>query len=445
MEISFDRQRIRDHFRTLHSDAELKAWFDPLHFKASESGVLEVCFPHALFSTWFGKDRQKAFERELFSLLGSVSRVVFTKPGKVRAGAAAKTRVVAAKALSPATPAPEPETSKDAAHYSFEAFIYNKKNEFPVSMARELASSVTGAAYVPFVICGRGSCGKTHLLRAMAGSMSRLFPSGGVYVGTVEEAEALHKENPASFKRRMMRCKAIFLDNGQNFALYPDLQQEFIFIAEKFKEKKKHLVIALDDSVDQTAFNPKLRARLESGLSVTVKKPDLDVRLRYVKAQCAAHGVYLKKELLLSLAQRFHTLTTIQGIIVKASAFQQNSGKILTGTEMEALLAGTDVLTGRRPTPPAIIGQVAESFSLLPEDILGNDRRAKAVRARQVAIYLCRELLGTPYSSLGAYFNGKNHATIIYAHKKIGKLVNSDKNTNKLVTKIQKKFVTASG
>ncbi len=73
-----------------------------------------------------------------------------------------------------------------------------------------------------------------------------------------------------------MRHKAIFLDNGQSLAAYPDLQQEFVLIAEKFKEKKKPLVIALDDCIDQSAVNPKLRARLESGLSLTLKKPDLE-------------------------------------------------------------------------------------------------------------------------------------------------------------------------
>ncbi|SBW04500.1 putative Chromosomal replication initiator protein dnaA [uncultured delta proteobacterium] len=440
MELPLNKQRIRDYLRTLHSDADLKAWFDPLHFSLAESGVLEVRFPHALFSRWFDKEQRKRFERELSPVLGAASRIVFTKPEMARNGAA-KPRKSAPDASGPDAAL---EMLGENAQYSFDAFIYNKKNEFPVTMAREFAASVADASYVPFIICGKGSCGKTHLLRAIAGTMAARLPAGAVYCATVEEAEALHRENPVAFKRKMMRHKAIFLDNGQNLALYPELQQELVFIAEKFKEKKKPLVIALDDSTDQSALNPRLRSRLESGLSVTVKKPDLDVRLRYAKAQCAVHRVHLKKELLLSIAQRFHALPTIQGIILKASAFLQNTAKALTEADMEKLLAGTDALTGKRPTPQAIINQVAENFALSPEDITGNDRRAEAVRARQIAMYLCRELLGTPYSSLGAYFNGKNHATIIYAHKKIEKLVKSDKDTNKFVAKIRKKFLTAS-
>jgi chromosomal replication initiator protein len=279
----------------------------------------------------------------------------------------------------------------------------------------------------------------------MARAVAARIHSGGVYLSTVEEAEALRRENPVSFRRNMSRHKAIFLDNGQHLAFHLDLQQELIAIAEKFREKKKPLVIALDDSVDQSAINPKLRARLEAGLSVTVKRPDLDIRLRYAKAQCAVCGTHLKKELLLSIIQRFHNLTTIQGVIFKISAFQQNTGKSLTESDMEKLLAGTDALIGKRPTHQAIINQIAEIFSLPPEDITGNARQANVARARQIAMYLCRELLSTPYSSLGAYFNGKNHATAIYAHKKIEKLIKSDKDTNKLIAKIRKKFLPSSG
>ena len=431
-----DKQRIRDHLRTLHSDAELQSWFDPLSFRVAETGILEVLFPHALFSRWFGKERQKRFERDILPVLDSISRVVFTKPGPARGASAVKTHTARADAVA---------LFGENAQFSFDTFIYNKKNEFPVSMAREMAASAANPAYIPFVICGKGSCGKTHLLRAMAGTMASSLPAGGIYFGTVEEAENLYRENAALFKRKMLRHKAIFLDNGQNLSSYPELQQEFVFIAEKFKERKRPFVLTLDDSVDQSLVNPKLRARLESGLSVTVKKPDLDVRLRYANAQCVANRVHLKKELLLPIAQRFHNLTTIQGVILKASVYQRNTGKTLTATDMEKLLAGTDALSGKPANPKDIIIQVAEAFSVSPDDVTGDSRLAEATLARQTAMYLYRELLGAPYSSIGKYFNGKNHATVMYACKKIEKTCKSDKVMHKLVTLVRKKFLSRAG
>lgn len=431
-ETSEHKQRIREYLRTLHSDADIQTWFDPLSLNFSDNGTLEVRFPHALFSRWFGKERHKQFEREVHSALSGVSRVVYIKPGDRRQNAA--------RAL-PGSGAIM-EALADSGRYSFDTFLYNKKNEFPVSMAREVASSPDNQAYIPFVICGKGSCGKTHLLRAMAGIMAEQLPAGSIYLGTVEELETLYRENPAGFKRRMLRHKAILLDNGQNLNILPELQQELVFVAEKCKEKKRAFVLSLDGDVDQETFNPRLRARLESGLTVTVKKPDLDVRLRYAKAQCVANRIPLKKEILLSLAQRFHNLTTIQGVISKALAFHEITGKPVTAQAMGKILAATDALAGKLPTPHAIINEVSEAFLVSPGIITGKDRSAEATLARQTAMYLCRELLGAPYSSLGVYFNGKNHATVIYACKKINKIIKSNKDMNKRVAKIRKKFLT---
>lgn len=422
-------QRIREHLGTLHSDAELRTWFDPLSFSLSENGTLEVRFPHALFSHWFGKDRQTLFEREVFSALPNVSRVLFLKPGDQRPLTGTITRQ--GNGIS----------AEDTKKFSFDTFIYNKKNEFPVSMAREVAAMRDSQAYMPFVICGKGSCGKTHLLRAMGTAMAEQYPSG-VLVTSVEELEASYRQNPASFKRGLLRHKALLIDNGQNLNAYPDLQQDLVFIVEKYKEKNKPFVLSLDENLDQTTLNPKLRARLESGVIITVKKPDLDIRLRYAKAQCAAYGIHLKKEILFLLAQRLHTLPSIEGVIAKAMAFQENTGKGITLHAMEKILAGTGVLAGKLPTPAAIIGEVAESFSLSTEEIIGLNRSTEATLARQTAMYLCREILGVPYAALGTYFTGKNHATVIYACKKIMKILKSNKDMNKRVTKIRKKFLS---
>lgn len=428
-----DKQTIREYLSARHSETDLKAWFDPLHFHVLESGTLEIRFPHALFSNWFGKERQKRLEKELTGLHGYISRVVYLKPGNRRVRAAAK-------------PEMEQQATRKGnvrnAQFSFDTFIYNKKNEFPVTMAHNLAVRIADPLYIPFVICGKGSCGKTHLLRAMAGTMEKTVQHGDIYIGTVEDAGALFAADPTSFKQTMLRYKAIFLDNGQNLTAFPDLQQELVLIADSFKEYKKNFVLTIDDGLDQAALNPKLRARLESGLSVTVKKPDLDVRMRYTKAQCAAQRIQIKKELLLPIAQRFASLNMIQGIIAKAAAFQLQSGKPLTPSDMEKILAGMDSIAGKSATAPAIINLVAEAFSVTPEDIMGMNRRADAVLARQTAMYLCRKLLAVPYTSLGQYFYGKNHSTVMYAFKKIEKRIEDDKVMNKLITKIQKKFLS---
>lgn len=435
MEHLVSKKRIRDHLRTMHSDAELQTWFDPLAFSFSDSGTLEIRFPHVLFSRWFGKDRQKFLEREITRIIGLPPRIITHKPKTDRS------------LLGTALAAPAVDTANDANQCSFDTFLYNKKNEFPVAMAREIAASANNPAYNPFIICGKGTCGKTHLLRAIAIDMARNIPESAIYFGTVEDLASLFSEyeKPGAFRRRMLRFKAVLLDNAQRLTAYPDLQEELFSIADAYREKKKPFIIVLDEDLDQAALSQKLRSRLESGLIVTVKKPDLDVRLRFVKTQCAAARLYLKKERLLTLAQRFHNVRTIQGLVTKMAAFQKDKGAPLSTAEFEKILAGSAALSGKPPTPSAIISHVAEVFSLTTEEISGDCRRAPVVRARQVAMYVCRELLGISYASLGSYFNGKNHATVLYACNKIKKNMDSNKDMHKTVTRIKKKFLPLSG
>lgn len=433
-----NKQSIRERLRTIYTDADLRAWFDPLHLRFSESGNIEVVFPHALFARWFGRERRKTFEREVAQFFGASHRVSYAKPdmGKASHGKALR-KSFREHAVTVA------RQSSESAQWSFDSFIFNKKNEFPVSMAREIAMSAENPAYTPFIICGTGCCGKTHLLRAMAADIAKTFGNGGIFLGTAEELQAMAVENdkPGVFKRKLVRYKAICLDNAQEIARYTELQQELIHVVDVFREKNKPFVMALDESFDLSALNEKLRSRFASGLVVTVKKPDLDVRLRYARIQCAANRLHLKKELLLPLAQRFDTFPAIQGVVAKVAAYQNKTDKPITLGDLEKIMAN-NALAGNPATAKAIIARVADVFSLPESDITGPGREADVVFARQVAMYLCRELLGAPYSALGRYFGGKNHSTVLHACKKIENSMKSNQDMHNTVTQIRKKFLS---
>ncbi|MDR3073329.1 MAG: hypothetical protein LBV01_01225 [Deltaproteobacteria bacterium] len=435
MEQTVNKERIRNHLRTGHSDAELQTWFDPLALRFADEETLEVGFPHLLFSRWFDREHRKVFEREVALALGKRPRIVYVKPEIARKGSALDIG-------APANGNPDHD-----ARWSFDTFIYNKKNEFPVAMAREAVSSASAPAYIPFVISGKGICGKTHLLRAIASGMALSIPQTALYFGTAGDLYSVFAENKkfGVFKRKMLRYKAIFLDDAQHLESYPDLQQELVFILDAFREKKKNFILAVDKEHDLPSLAQKFQSRLESGLVVALKKPDLDVRLRYTRAQCAVNQLRLTKESMLPIAQRFQNFRAIQGIVVKLAAYQQKHGGRLTAPDMEKVLASSEVFSAKPATPALIISQVAEALSLSYEDVIGNERRAPVVYGRQIAMYLCRELLGLPFSSLGLFFTGKNHATVLYAFKKIKNTIDIDKDTHKIVTQVRKKFISSPG
>ena len=430
-----NKQSIREQLRTIYTDADLQTWFDPLRLSISEAGNIEVFFPHTLFAHWFTKERRKKFEREVAQVLGGHHKIIYAKH-------ATDKNAVKHSVQKKFHTRPIATQTRAYSQWSFDSFIFNKKNEFPVAIAKEISMSPENPAHTPFIICGNAGCGKTHILRAMATNVITMLGSTAVYLGTAEELHAMATENDTAggLKRKLTQYKAVFIDNAHEIANYVDIQQEFISLIDIFREQKKPLVMALDENFDQTAFAQKLKSRFESGLIVLVKEPDLDVRLRYARSQCAANRLHIKKELLLPLAQRLRTLPAIQGAVAKVVAYQKKNNKLVTLADIEKIMHSS-AITGTSATAAAIIAHVADAFLLTEKDITGSGRRPQVVVARQIAMYLCRELLGVPYAVLGQYFSGKNHTTVLYACNKISNISKTDKNTNNLITQIRKKFI----
>lgn len=434
------KKNIRDRLQANHSEAELQTWFDPLNLRFADAGTLEVCFPHVLFSRWFDKERRKAFEREIYAALEGHPRIVYAQPAAPRTKEFASVRnayrEIRAKQKN------FPETTGE--QWSFETFLYNKKNEFAVVMAMEAASQPQNPSHVPLIIAGKGTCGKTHLLRAMARKMTATLFDANIFFGTVAELHSYFSEcrDSTAFRRKISRKKAIFIDNAQDLAEYPELQQELVFLTDSFKDKNKPLVLSVDTNFNPQSLDRGLYSRISGGLILTLKIPDLDIRLRYGKAQCAAMRLHLEKEHLLFIAQRFHNIRAIQGIIAKIAAYGGKTGRPVSSAELQKIIAGADTLSLPQATPEAVIRHVAEAMNISPEEITGNSRRADIVKARQTAMYLCREFLQVSLAALGKYFTGKNHATVIYACKKIENILDSDSIVNNLVTQARKKFLS---
>ncbi len=429
------KKTLRTSLRATHSEQDLKKWFDPLLLRQGREGELEVHFPHALFAGWFDAEKRTLLERELARALGRSVAVSYCAPGgTVRA---------APLPLEKKSGTPLARTGDSC---SFENFICNKKNEFPLAMARKVALDPANKSYFPFVICGKGTCGKTHMLRATARAMASGGAARAMYLGSVEDLSASHPGIGGSAARqRISGYEALFLDDAQRLSEHPALQQELIYLADHFRDRGKPLVLAFDEELDKTGISDRLRSRLEAGLVVTLKKPDLDIRLRYVLAETARLGQALSKEQALSLAQRFHDLRLLSGIMNKISAFCATNACALNDTDLEKLLSHSAESASQSITPESIINAVAEHFSLPPALILGSRRQPDIVQARQISMFLCRDLLGLSFPALGEIFGGKNHATVVYAYKKIQKLQEGDSTMNSLVTAIRKKCVTRRG
>lgn len=396
-----------------------------------DSGHVSVTFPHAYFGSWFEANMQPKFEAELGLYLGDGCVVTYTCC-TATAKATQQSRPVTAKIEFPFD-----------SQFIFETFLINKKNYFPMASAKEVTKQA-GSLFNPFIICGRHGSGKTHLLRAIANEISKKADRSSMLLLSLDELQNLYRVTFAQdrFKARDYICghHYLFIDDFQQIQKYESLQQEMTILFNHFYDNKKQMVFSCLDKLSAYDFlDPTLLSRLEWGLIVNLKRPDLEIRIQYIQERARVKKLALTKEQVLTLAQRFKDFRYLQGILIKLAAFRELVRKDLSKKDFEHILNNTEERTAETLNPDHVISTVAEHFNLGVKEITGSKRHASIAQARQIAMWLCKKLLPVSYPSLGRSFGGKDHSTVLYSVKKIEQLQDDDEDLKRMLKELKKK------
>lgn len=432
------KQDLRNHLLKNHSEDELKQWFDPLSLNFSEEEKqVRVRFPHVFFAQWFATGSQSRFEEELGEFLGDGYRILYSN-GQAEAG------------LAPVQGQERLVKSIDfpfGRQFTFDNFLVNKKNYFPLASAREV-SKQRDIVFNPFVICGEGGTGKTHLIKAVANEISKRHDRQNIYCAPLDEMadiyDSRYKRDPFKAREHFLGCDFLIVDDFQRIRNHPGLQQEIIVLFNHFYDARKQMIFACSGKLSQYEFlDPTLKSRLEWGLIVTLKKPDLDIRISFVQEQCRLKKINLGKEQILLLAQRFQDFRQIQGILTKLFAFKELLKQDIGAKDFERILSNTEDKPGNTLSPEMVISITSRRFSVEPSEITGSKRHQAIAQARQVSMFLCRRLLGMSYPQLGRAFGGKDHSTVLYSVKKIEELQKDDKSLKKLLSELKEACLSA--
>lgn len=436
---------LRRHLQQTFSEQELRQWFEPLSISANElEKSLRVVFPHQYFEQWFKSSVMDRFEEQVSRLLGKGYCIHYCSglQGKNGSPLVAQTQPRAesaafSRSLRPAAHLPF------GAQFTFDTFIVNNKNHFPLVSAKEVGGN-GNVQFNPFIVCGGSAAGKTHILKAIGNDLCRQMERADIYLGSVEDMATVYAKSfgndMLAGRRYFQGFKCLLLDDLQRIKDHPQLQDELVELFNHFHEAKRQMVFACAGRlVDYDFLSPKLKSRLEWGLIITLKEPDLDVRVKYIQAVCKSRRIKLSKEQILILAQRFTDLRYLQGLLLKFFAFKKLVHKNILDKEFNQILSHAMGENNQGLDPKRIISLVADSLQLPVKVITGNKRDRKIVFARQVAMYLVRELTGCSYPALGKLFGGKDHSTAMYAVNKIETLQADDQETNILITGLKKK------
>ncbi len=330
----------------------------------------------------------------------------------------------------PTIPVPAPRPSAEPTRlnpkYIFETFVIGSSNRFAHAAAVAVAEA-PAKAYNPLFIYGDSGLGKTHLLHAIGHYAHNLYPHVRVrYVNSEEFTNdfinSIGEGKAGAFQRRYRDVDVLLIDDIQFLQGKEQTMEEFFHTFNALHNANKQVVITSDVPPKQlNGFEDRLRSRFEWGLITDVQPPDLETRIAILRKKAASERLDVPNEVLSYIGSRISTnIRELEGALIRVTAFanlnRQQVDLPLAEIVLRDLITDEDT---QEVTPAMVIAQTAAYFGLTIDDLCGTSRSRVLVTARQIAMYLCRELTDLSLPKIGQQFGGRDHTTVMHANKKI--------------------------
>ncbi|WP_406393701.1 chromosomal replication initiator protein DnaA [Streptomyces sp. NBC_00887] len=348
-----------------------------------------------------------------------------------------------------AQPAPAPGPGEPHARlnpkYLFDTFVIGASNRFAHAAAVAVAEA-PAKAYNPLFIYGESGLGKTHLLHAIGHYARSLYPGTRVrYVSseefTNEFINSIRDGKGDTFRKRYRDVDILLVDDIQFLASKESTQEEFFHTFNTLHNANKQIVLSSDRPPKQlVTLEDRLRNRFEWGLTTDVQPPELETRIAILRKKAVQEQLNAPPEVLEFIASRIsRNIRELEGALIRVTAFaslnRQPVDLGLTEIVLKDLIPGGED-SAPEITAPAIMAATADYFGLTVEDLCGSSRSRVLVTARQIAMYLCRELTDLSLPKIGAQFGGRDHTTVMHADRKIRALMAERRSIYNQVTEL---------
>lgn len=412
------------------SDATWRTWFAGIRPKDLVDGKLRLAVPSRVAS-----------ERIQASYLTLISDAVSESTGAaldielVVAPDPATTDEEVVDLTEEAVPEPTPTSIRTSSalnqRYTFSQFVIGTSNRFAHAAALSVAES-PARSYNPLFVYGPAGLGKTHLLHAIGHHVQEMFKAKRVrYVSTEtfmnEFVDAIRTNATPIFKKRYREIDVLLIDDIQFLERSEQLQEEFFHTFNHLHANGAQIVISSDRPPKSIAnLEDRLRSRFEWGLITDVQPPEFETRLAILRKKADAEGITgLPPEVLAFIATNISdNVRELEGALIRLGAYSSLHRAPLNEDIAKTVLA--DLLPASRPrivTPELILDETARMFGWTTDDLCGKSRRRPLVTARQIGMYVFRELTDYSYPRIAEVFGGRDHTTVMHAVEKVKELM----------------------
>ena len=340
-------------------------------------------------------------------------------------------------------PRPDAQPSRLNPKYTFETFVIGSSNRFAHAAAVAVAE-VPAQAYNPLFIYGESGLGKTHLLHAIGHYARSLYAGARVRYVSSEEftndfINSIRDDKASAFQRRYRDIDVLLVDDIQFLQGKVETQEEFFHTFNTLHNASRQIVITSDLPPKQLqAFEDRMRSRFEWGLITDVQPPDLETRIAILRKKADLEQLSAPSDVLEYIASKIATnIRELEGALIRVTAFASLNRQPVDLGLAEIVLKDLLSYAGiPEITASTIMAQTSQYFDVTIEDLCGSSRSRVLVTARQIAMYLCRELTELSLPKIGQQFGGRDHTTVMHAERKIRSLMAERRSIYNQVTEL---------
>ena len=429
------------------SDVSFDTWIRPLEVFAIEGNTLYILVPSEQMAlSYISKKYLAPLRVAIVEITEIEYEIKFILPEEART---LKLNTKPAKA----TPAVTADESNLNPNYTFDTFVVGNNNRFAHSASLAVAES-PGEAYNPLYIYGGPGLGKTHLMHSIGHFILNQNPDAKVIYVTSEEftnevIESIRNGNASSmtkFRDKYRKVDVLMIDDIQFIIGKESTQEEFFHTFNHLHTLGKQIIISSDKPPkDIETLESRLRTRFEWGLIADISSPDYETRMAILQKKIELDHLEkynIKNDVLDYIAANVKSnIRELEGAFNKVVAYAKLEKKEVTLELAEQALK--DIVApneNKQITADYIISMVAEHFNVSTADLCGNKRSSKIVMPRQVAMYLCREILAIPLKNVGQYLGNRDHTTVMHGVEKIEKELQNNEQLQNTIDTLKKKI-----
>ncbi len=433
-------QAILGHLEISLSKANFNTWFKNTSIIEKGDYHITVNVPDLFHKNWIHNKYHQEMLKALKSLAPEIKEVKYqvgqlghlpTNQGQ-NTKSATKPQETNAQNYTENTQNPNGLNPK----YTFETFIVGKNSELAHAASQAVAKS-PGGQYNPLFIYGGVGLGKTHLMHGVGHELLKANPKAKIFYASSEKftndyIDALKEKRIEEFKKFYRNLDALLIDDVQFIAGKEQTQEEFFHTFNELRDKGKQIIITSDrPPKDIPSIEQRLVSRFEWGMLVDIQVPDLETRMAILRTKMEKRGTSLEEPILFYIAENIQSnVRELEGALNKLAVYQQmqNRGLLL---EQAKNILGSIIGTKKRVTSARKIAEaVAEFYNISMDDLIKQSRKKEYVKPRQIAMYLIRKELDSSFPSIGDFFGGRDHTTVMHAVEKIS-LLTKDKDNFK--------------